>query len=682
MIHINNRSDFSIVWKMPNGDILPTFTYTLSFSTRGGLRYTVKSNDASRFIPKPDADGQVRSAVIVFDFSNRPHLPSGRLSFTMKAEIPNNMYPDGYQDITEPHPTNVELWDGATDYKDAVEIELVLPYIKGDKGDAGEGVPAGGRTGQVLKKRSDDDYDTAWGEDEGITDIAPNAVGTTEIADKAVTPEKLSADVIANIEGRATVGQFEDAMRNADDALGEAREAKAGVQSNANLIAAMEERINDANATASAANATAADALKVANNEVTERDKEIDRLYQEVLTRDSEIYAKITDVQTGLNERIDDVEDSESLRYDIAQELMPSQQEQVFANLGLKVVYIAASEFGTTLTEERANEILHADICIATYSGHQYAFFYSGRAQTGLTYFTTLQSNENVLRFTLSDTFVLNATVIAKYVAGGGLRYDIAQTLTSAQQQQARTNIAAMANTPSGDPMHYMYEIAGAQWIPYADISTDGLESWQINTLDRAQAQADGGVWWHNGIFVTVEQNRINYVSTVGDYPANQPTYDYYLKNTPATTNYKQSIALTNSKSAVEAIRVSNTLRTVLLPNMKVTNIGYAINNCPQLRRIIGDIDVSAISSFSHAFEGCGNLRDISLNGLNASLDLSGVPNLSMTSIAYAVTNAGTTTLTIALAPAVYAAAVADVDVQAALAAKPNVTLADAGAAA
>lgn len=43
------------------------------------------------------------------------------------------------------------------------------------------------------------------------------------------------------------------------------------------------------------------------------------------------------------------------------------------------------------------------------------------------------------------------------------------------------------------------------------------------------------------------------------------------------------------------------------------------------------------------------------------------------------IRNADTATFTITLAPAVYTAAMADADVQAALAAKPNVTLANAG---
>lgn len=94
----------------------------------------------------------------------------------------------------------------------------------------------------------------------------------------------------------------------------------------------------------------------------------------------------------------------------------------------------------------------------------------------------------------------------------------------------------------------------------------------------------------------------------------------------------------------------------------------------------MGYLNVSSVSTFNGTFSGSPNLMYVNLKGLNANIDLSGAPNLSMTSIVYAVTNAGTATLTITLAPTVYAAAMADADVQAALASKPNVTLADAGA--
>lgn len=264
--------------------------------------------------------------------------------------------------------------------------------------------------------------------------------------------------------------------------------------------------------------------------------------------------------------------------------------------------------------------------------------------------------------------------------ADGAVRYDAAQELTSAQQSQTRTNIDAMANTPSGDPMHYIYETAGAEWIPYADISTDGLEDWQVETLNRAQAQADGGVWWHNDIFVTVEQNRINYVSTVGHYPANTPDYKYYLCNVSATTNYKQLANISDSRAFNTTMNICNKLVAVMLPNIRLTQMVYTFMYCPKLAKIFNILDVSAVSSFNRVFVECGDLRDISLRGLNANIDFSGAPNLSMTSIKYAVTNASPATLTITLASAVYAAAMADADVQAALASKPNITLADAGA--
>ena len=44
------------------------------------------------------------------------------------------------------------------------------PGVKGEpgpKGDAGEGVPSGGTTGQVLKKKSNTDYDTEWVDESG-----------------------------------------------------------------------------------------------------------------------------------------------------------------------------------------------------------------------------------------------------------------------------------------------------------------------------------------------------------------------------------------------------------------------------------------------------------------------------------------------------------------------------------
>lgn len=47
---------------------------------------------------------------------------------------------------------------------------MMLKGEKGYKGDKGEGIPTGGTTGQVLKKKSNTDYEYEW------ADITPTAV--------------------------------------------------------------------------------------------------------------------------------------------------------------------------------------------------------------------------------------------------------------------------------------------------------------------------------------------------------------------------------------------------------------------------------------------------------------------------------------------------------------------------
>lgn len=735
MIHINNRSDFSIVWKMPNGGILPTFTYTLEFSTRGGLRYAVKSDDESRFIPKSDADGQIRSAVIVFDFSNRPHLPSGRLSFTMKAAIPNTMYPDDYQDITEPHPTNAELWDGATDYKDAIEVELVLPYVKGDKGDAGEGVPAGGRTGQVLKKKSDGDYDTTWGDGKGITDIAPGAVGTKEIADNAVTELKLAKGVRDNINGKlnkteisteptaSTVirrdnnGRAKVATPEADDDI--ANKQYVDAQKIKEPEKAGNFVVLDVNGMPAPSDykpesfRKASD--KIQTNDIAEKTITLPKLGDDVAAKlngyaSKEDVAAVANVATSAASAAADAQTSAdaaanaaiaagnvaetaketaenaqtaasgAVRFDAAQELTVEQQEQVSNNVGVPMVIMKSSELGKALSESRGAQVENAAYINLIKTNGQNMLLLSCYSDSSSIYFISLYTDKIISRIVYNKTTRYISNRLEYNIQSGSVLYNTPQNLTSAQQSQARTNIDGMKNTPSGDPMHYIYETAGAEWIPYADISTEGLEDWQVETLNMTQAQADGGVWWHNGIFVTVEQNRINYVLTVGHYPANTPDYSYYLTGSSITTNYKQIHQIIGSRSFNTLTHNCNNLVVVSLPDINISDAKYMFSSSPKLVKVSGICMLSSILSFAGSFRKVGALKYINLKGLNANIDLSGASNLSMTSIVYAVTNAGTASFTITLAPAVYAAAMADADVQAALAAKSNVTLADAGA--
>ena len=98
----------------------------------------------------------------------------------------------------------VDEFDDFPDYAEGAIIEgSVFFFAKGDKGDPGEGVPEGGATGQVLRKKSNEDYDTEWA-DESVTSVNGKTGAVTLIAkdvkalpDSTTIPSKTS-DLINN----------------------------------------------------------------------------------------------------------------------------------------------------------------------------------------------------------------------------------------------------------------------------------------------------------------------------------------------------------------------------------------------------------------------------------------------------------------------------------------------------
>ena len=219
LTHINNRSDFQILLKAQHGYIFPDCAFTLVFQTTGGFRYYVKSDDAVRFVPN-----EVRTeAVVTFDFRDGNYFPNGRLAYTIKANIPNPMFPDGFENTQTPQLTDIEIWAGASDdYAAPTEAVFILPLFKGDKGDKGDDgyTPIKGvdywtpqdvaemdkakqsatdsaKMANAAAKRADEAV-------EGIADelakkqdkiTADNPIKTEQIANNAVDRTKLSVDL-------------------------------------------------------------------------------------------------------------------------------------------------------------------------------------------------------------------------------------------------------------------------------------------------------------------------------------------------------------------------------------------------------------------------------------------------------------------------------------------------------
>lgn len=68
--------------------------------------------------------------------ADRHNLPPGVVSVEFTSIIPNEDYPDGVQSVVQKGVLDLNLTNEATPMPEAFEVELLLPYIKGDKGDA------------------------------------------------------------------------------------------------------------------------------------------------------------------------------------------------------------------------------------------------------------------------------------------------------------------------------------------------------------------------------------------------------------------------------------------------------------------------------------------------------------------------------------------------------------------
>lgn len=239
--------------------------------------------------------------------------------------------------------------------------------------------------------------------------------------------------------------------------------------------------------------------------------------------------------------------------------------------------------------------------------------------------------------------------------ASGAVRYDTAQSLTDEQKEIARGNITAMANTPSGDPCHYLYEDAGAVWN-----STTGY--WELNGLTD----------------ITTEQMRAIY--NIGVLDHGKADCGYYAIDIrtnitkPKNANYNLSawpLLSMCRQSHMEVFAVGRRDDSVLYCGA----LSYPFYSS-DIKRVKGILDITNTGSASRPFENIYQLESINIRGLKISVSFKGASELDAASVAYMINNAQTNAITITLHATAYARAMADPAVQEALAAKTNVTLA------
>lgn len=156
LVRINHQSDFTILYqfKDASGALLPVPDYPFQIVLWSKNKYTC-SFDGTNYVNCQKLDDNSLLLIV-----NNAQLGVGQLMLQLFLEIPNGIFPDGYQNVLDPQLTDILLWNGRSDdiTLNPTIYGLIATLIKG------VGVIPGGLTGQFLRKKSNTDYDMEWGD--------------------------------------------------------------------------------------------------------------------------------------------------------------------------------------------------------------------------------------------------------------------------------------------------------------------------------------------------------------------------------------------------------------------------------------------------------------------------------------------------------------------------------------
>ena len=240
----------------------------------------------------------------------------------------------------------------------------------------------------------------------------------------------------------------------------------------------------------------------------------------------------------------------------------------------------------------------------------------------------------------------------ARQTAEAKRQTDTAAAIKNAETAtQEATKAAELANsvaTPSGDPMHYMFEAAGAKWNAASRL-------WELNGLTD----------------ITNEQMRVCYNESQLLLPSSMKSTtmrtNFVKSKSTESYTYRFDLMLTFWFSEIEVANVSD---------ITAERLQYAFFQAKNLKIIQGIINVSYLNNMTDAFYNCRSLVDVRLKFLECDVSFSTSPLLSIDSILYLITNSGNKSITITLHPDAYDRAMSDSSITAALAAKPLITIA------
>ena len=202
-----------------------------------------------------------------------------------------------------------------------------------------------------------------------------------------------------------------------------------------------------------------------------------------------------------------------------------------------------------------------------------------------------------------------------------------------------------LAATPSGDPMHYAYEAAGALW----DEDTGCWEFYDMKDITNAEmARAFARGSWYMG------------AAAVGVLAApNEQSSSAVRFNIGRTGLWSVTVDMdyfAEGNSFIEFINLTFDNNLVSQPFTYVTYLQNSFAGCSNLRRIYGEMNVLNATKLATPFTGCEKLEDVEIYGLNKDISFADSPLLLKKSLLYMIDNCDSyAAFTITLHPDVYA---------------------------
>lgn len=242
-----------------------------------------------------------------------------------------------------------------------------------------------------------------------------------------------------------------------------------------------------------------------------------------------------------------------------------------------------------------------------------------------------------------------------------------------------------MPATPSGDPMHYAYEAAGAEYndtgadiiktTPWADLADDDVDKTVVHKA---------GYWYLNGLgdltnndmLLIMQTNRLFSRALFAGHLNKFRTNLCYEDDNPFTYySVADSQELIRDNTNIEVLRLPTTDRYPFRPK----TINGLCLNASKLIHIINILSGASLSSIDNRVFNCSYLRTIKFKELKHNVSFSLVSGLTLKSVLYMINNeTATSVITITLHANVYNKCMANTDIVAALEAHPNVSLASA----